>query len=297
MNWDDLKYLLALSRGGTLTAAAESLGVNQTTVSRRLERLESALGVALYERVDQHFLLTPEGEGALKWASQMEQSALTLTQQLMNETQAPEGTVRVTSVPLFIANVIAPHLQQFHQRYPKIRVELVGADSDLNLSRREADLAIRFARPTKGQMVIKKLGELGFAAYVSTAKQSDELALNDYSWVGYDEKLQHFPEAQWLANLVPPEQWGATATDVASLIELVQSGLAAAVLPCISGDASKDLIRLTGENPVSFREIWLLSHPESRKARRIQLFSEWLQDLIQTQEKRLLGYLPRGATQ
>lgn len=292
MNWDDLKYLLALQQHGTLSAAARYLGVNQTTASRRLERLEGDLGVKLFDRVDHKLVMTPEGEHALSSIQQMEEAALTIEHNLKNRNLSLYGTVRVTSVPMFTANFIAPRIKEFYQQYPNIHIELVGADSDLNLSRREADLAIRFARPTTGNVLIKKLGEVGFAAYASSLHYSNaaQLALSDFRWAGYDESLQHFPEARWLSSNVNEKQLVATTTDVASLTALIQSGLVAAVLPCMTGDTHPDLIRLTGSTPICHREVWLLSHPDAKKIRRILFFSEWLQALVKDEYQRLNGY-------
>jgi len=168
----------------------------------------------------------------------------------------------------------------------------VGADNDLNLSRREADLALRFTRPTSGNAVIKKLGEVGFSAYVSKKHfpQLAGMALNDFPWTGYDESLQHHPEARWLADRVDSHRLIATTTDIASLTALVQSGITAAVLPCMTGDVTPGLVRLTGEKPISFREIWLMSHPDARKARRILVFSQWLQTLVKSEKRQLLGH-------
>ncbi|MGC2857356.1 LysR family transcriptional regulator [Novispirillum sp. DQ9] len=290
MNWDDLRFALAIHRLGTLSAAAQALGVNQTTAARRLDRLEAALGLRLFDRVAGRMVVRAEGERALDRVARMEEDALAVLHGLRNRDDDLAGTVRVTSLPSFTARFLAPRLKDFLDRHPDIRVELVAAASNLDLGRREADVAIRFARPQNGAALVRKLGHMGFAAYgradLPVAASGDLAAL---PWAGYDDSLAHLPEAQWLAHEVRPAQMRATATDVMSLLELTRAGTCVAVLPCIVGDTEKALRRLTGPQPVASREMWLLMHPDLKRVRRVRALVEWLEQAVAADRAALEG--------
>lgn len=289
MNWDDLRYGLAIKRGGTLSAAARELGVNQTTVSRRLERLEAVLGVRMFDRIDGTMIATPEGDAALARIARMEEDALSLHHHARAEEETPSGTVRFTSLQAIVANFVAPNLGDFLARFPAVTVELVSAAANLNLSRREADLALRLSRPQSGDFLARKVGEIGYAVYGARGRftPADEGALGAQPWFVYDDAWAHLPEALWVRDKVKPSQVLCTATDVVTLAELVKSGTGIAVLPCVMGDAAPALHRLSGRAPVCTRELWLLSHPENKGVKRIAAFAGWLVALIKDSRGRL----------
>lgn len=298
MNWDDLRFALAIHRLGTLSAAAQALGVNQTTAARRLDRLEHGLGLRLFDRVGGRMVVRPEGERALERVARMEEDALAVLHGLRNRDDELAGTVRLTSLPAFTACFIAPRLGGFVGRHPDIRVELVGAASNLDLGRREADIALRFARPSpgpgNGTALARRLGQVGYAAYGPKALPA-EAALAHLPWAGYDESLAHLPEAQWLAQTVRPERIVATSTDVMSLVELARSGACAAVLPCLVGDAQAGLRRLSGPAPVAHREMWLLLHPDLKRVRRVRAVVDWLEEIVVANRAMLEGTVLEGA--
>lgn len=291
MNWDDLRFALAVHRLGTLSAAAQALGVNQTTAARRLDRLEQALGVRLFDRVGGRMTVRPEGECALDRVARMEEDALAVVHGLRNRDDDLSGVVRVTSLPAFTTRFLAPRLGGFLDRHPAIRVELVGAPSNLDLGRREADVAVRFARPQSGAVLVRKLGHLGFSAYGRADRfpPGIEADMASLAWAAYDDALAHLPEAQWLAQLVPAEAVRGTATDVLTLLELVKSGICAAVLPCLIGDTEPGLRRLTGPQPAASREMWLLMHPDLKRVRRVRALVDWLEDILATDRALLEG--------
>ncbi|MFA7429200.1 MAG: LysR family transcriptional regulator [Rhodospirillaceae bacterium] len=291
MNWDDLRFALAVHRLGTLSAAAQTLGVNQTTAARRLDRLELALGVRLFDRVGGRMIVRPEGERALDRVASMEEDALAVLHGLRNRDDDLSGTVRVTSLPVFTTRFLAPRLGEFLTRHPAIRVELVGVSSNLDLGRREADVAVRFARPQSGAALVRKLGHMGFAAYgrVDRYPEGVEADLATLPWAAYDDSLAHLPEARWLTQEINPAAVRATATDALSLCGLALSGVCVAVLPCLIGDAEPSLRRLSGPQPVGGREMWLLMHPDLKRVRRVRALVEWLEEAISADRAVLEG--------
>lgn len=290
MNWDDLRTALAIREGGTMSAAARALGVNQTTVARRLERLERTLGARLFDRQNGRMVPTAAGRGALERAAPMAELAATVAAGVRDADQTLSGAVRVTSLPSFVTGFIAPRLAGFTGRNPGITVELVGASENLHLGRREADLAVRFSRPTSGAMLARRLGAVGYAAYATEPAAT----LDGMPWVVYDEAFGNLPEQRWLDETVRPGRRAASASDGLALLALARHGAGAAVLPCFLADDIDGLVRLTGPEPVVRREIWLLSHPDLRAVRRVAAFGEWVGAAVEAARAALDGTLPAG---
>jgi len=294
MNWDDFRIALAIKRGRNLSAAARELSVNQTTITRRLERLEADLDVKIFDRVGGNMQPTPEGERIMERLHLIEEEAIAVQYETSHHGDVLSGPVRVTSVQSFITSFLAPRLMEFTHQNPKIRVEMVGSTSNLNLSRREADLAVRFARPKSGNILAQKIGCIGMAVYASRTAfpQATQADLKSLPWVGYDDTLTHVPEAIWLEHAAQESNRIATSTEVLSLLEIVKSGIAVSMLPCFIGDPEPDIVRLTGTTPVVSREIWLLTLPDTKGVRRVQIFSQWLQACISNANTELAGVSP-----
>ena len=196
MNWDDLRHLLAIARAGTLAGAARRLAVNQTTVARRLAALEAALGVRLFARAEGRLHPTKAGELALARAAEVEQEIEGLARGIAGTDRKPAGLVRLTAVPILVNRLLVPALPALSARHPRIRLELIAESRNLSLTRREADLALRLARPESGAgLLTRRLGDLDYAVYGPRGKAGDRLA-----WITYEEGLGHLPQARWIAR-------------------------------------------------------------------------------------------------
>jgi len=293
MNWQDLKYALAVARGGSLSAAARALGVNQTTVGRRLMRLEAELGVRLFDRIEGRQVPTATGEIVLRRGGRIEQDMVALEATAGQADSAHVGTVRVTAVQVLVTKFLIPRLPAFFGRHPGIALELVATGGNLNLARREADIAIRLNRPASGNLVVRKIGEMGFAAYLARDDDGGSGAPTDtldrLPWLVYDEALGHLPEARWLERKAPRGRRVLSAGDSLSLLEAAERGLGATVLPCLLGDASPGLRRITGDAPVVTREIWLLTHRELRHVARVRCVLDWIAETVRAEADALRG--------
>ena len=290
MNWDDVRTALAIERGGTLSAGARALGIDQTTASPRLARLERSLGARLFDRIDGRMEPTPAARRPHEGAAPMGNPAATVAEGVRDVDAALSGPVRLTSLPSFVTGYLAPRLAGFTGRHPGITVELVGASENLHLGRREADLAIRFSRPTAGAVLGRRIGAVGYAGYAAAAAFADAAAAPDrLPGAVYDDSLAHLPEQRWLDERVRPSRRAASATDALALLALVRHGAAAAMLPCFLADGDPALVRVTGAEPVCRRELWLLSHPELRAVRRIAALADWLMRTVERDRARLDG--------
>lgn len=273
MDWDHIRFVLAIGRGGTLSAAAQALGVDQTTVSRRLAAVEQAVGGPLFQRVGGRLQPTPAGAEAMVRAERMEVEATAFAVSARDTHAEPAGPVRLTSVDSLMTCFLAPRIWRLRARYPRLVPELIAAGANLDLGRREADVALRLARPREGAMKVRKVADLGYAVYV--ARGIDPATAG---WMAYDESMAALPEAQWLLT-----QEGGTApvlraTSVAALAAAAVAGAGRAVLPCLVGDAYPALLR--AGPPVLRRELWLAVHEDLSRLPAIRAVADWLADTI-----------------
>lgn len=168
MDWNDLRYVLTIFRAGTLAAAARRLGVNQTTVARRLAAAEAALGTRLFDRLEGTLRPTASGQKAVNRAARIEQDVDTLDHGIGGADADAAGLVRLTAVPVLANRLVIPALPQLREKYPRLQMELISEVRNVNLTRREADLALRLARPEAGGSILTK--RLGNLAYAVTAR-------------------------------------------------------------------------------------------------------------------------------
>ncbi|HQE39449.1 MAG TPA: LysR family transcriptional regulator [Zoogloea sp.] len=272
MNWDDLRFLVEIGRSATLAAAARHLKVDQTTVARRLRALEDALGTPLFERSDGHWRPTGVGAEVLERAMRIEEDVAGLARLAEAGAQAVSGVVRLTAVGAIVGDYLVPRLPGLYARHPELVVELIASNDNLNVSRREADIAIRLARPESGDFLIRKLADVGFAVYGPA--QPDPTRSND--WVTYDDELAHTPEMRWLAGQLAGGRVRLRSNKLAGLLGAVAVGIGRAVLPCFLADATPGLVRESGPQPVLSRDLWLLVHPDARRLPRVAAVADWL---------------------
>lgn len=285
MKWNDLRYVLAVSRGRTLAAAARLLGVDDTTVARRLSVMEESIGVRLYQRLaDGTLRLTSSGERAALHAERIEREIDLLAIGLAGADDIVAGKVRITSVPIIINHVLVPAVQGLLNRHPQLQLELISDARDLSLTRREADLALRLARPKTGgtRVTARRIGTIRYGVYVAAGCSAAEAKA--LPWITYDEAMAHLPQARWIAAAAG--NGGKIASvrmnDAETVLEAVIAGLGRSLLPCVVADGDSRLTRLrTKDLPVALdRELWLLVHAELKTLGRIKAVLEWIEQTV-----------------
>ncbi len=292
--WDDARYFLAVHRRGSLSAAARQIGVNQSTVGRRLMTLEERLGTRLFIRTRDGYRIAPAGERLLPHAERMEDEATAIAREITGQVETLAGTVRVTAPDLFGARIVTPLLVAFREKYPDIDLE-IDADNRLrNLGKREADLAVRLGGPLESGIAVRKVGEFGSAVYASNAyiarrgrPRDDEWAGHD--WVGYDEPLMHLDEARWVEERAAKGRVVARTNNTLAQVACTVGGAGLSILPCYAGDAEPELVRIGPPVKAVKHPIWLVVHQDMRDAARIRALSDWLAEGIRGQGKRLRG--------
>jgi DNA-binding transcriptional LysR family regulator len=281
-SWNDLRYLLAVARGRTLAGAARRLGVDDTTVGRRLAVLEREFGVRLCRRAgDGTIELTSAGEQAALHAERMEREVGALGAALSGADAAFAGTVRLTSVPIIANRLLIPATRSLFKQHPALQLEIVADARDLSLTRREADLALRLARPKTGgtKVIARRIGVLRYAVYAATSCSARDA--RKLPWIGYDEATAHLPQARWIAARAAATGEplaGLRLGDAEAVLEAVIAGLGRSLLPVAIADREPRLRRLGARSAAAVtRELWLLTHEELKSLGRIEAVVHWLE--------------------
>ncbi|MDB5363790.1 MAG: LysR family transcriptional regulator [Rhodospirillales bacterium] len=276
VDWDDLRYFAALARLGSLSAVARSLGVNHATVARRVARLEAHFGRALFDRRPEGYLPTAAAAMLLEDVGAMDRAAGSLLRRLDTVARI-EGRVRVTATPNLADLLLAGPLGAFAAAHPGIEIELLGDSRNLKLGRREADLALRLARPRDGELLARKLGRLDYG-WVGTADWAARAARGEVlSLVGYDESGAALPEARAIARRaamgapVAFRSNGPAAQRAAAL-----AGAGVALLPQHLIDGIDGLVPIAVDEPPLSREIWLLVRRDLAKLARVRAVIDWV---------------------
>lgn len=264
--WDDLKVALAVFRDGSLAQAARHLGVNETTVARRIRALEHRLGGPLFLPGPVRDL-TEIGAAVIHAAEQVESTCQRMGDEIGLVQGQLAGHVRVTSVPMIVNRILVPQLPTLLEPHPELRVDLIPDAQNLSLTRREADLAIRFGRPVTGgtAIVTRKLGEIRFAVFGRANAPT--------RWIGYDEAFGHLAQARWLAAQGAPS--GLRVCDVETACEAALAGLGLTLLPVQIGRAAPELEERPDVSGLPAREIWMVSH-KGAETRAVSVAKEWL---------------------
>lgn len=285
LRWDDLKVLLALHRRGSLKRAAEELGVNISTVSRRLDALEELLGAHLFDRTPEGVRPTAAAEQLVPHAEGMERAALGFVRGLEGFEVEVEGVVRITAPPGLVDSFIAPALPELCDAHPRLRIQILASVGYADLTRREADLALRMMRPAAGDFVATRLASHPWCVVASPAHAAALGKLREPDatrWVTWGEELAHLPDARWLAANVSRERVVLETSSMTAQLEAVRAGLAAMVVPRayagLSGLATVRCSRAIEKSIAALPEgtLWLVGHRALREVPRIAVVWEWL---------------------
>ncbi|GJE74525.1 LysR family transcriptional regulator [Methylorubrum suomiense] len=268
--WDEFRLVRAIAECGALAPAAGQLGINPSTAFRRLAALEAGLGARLFERHRSGYVPTPAGEAMVAAAARMEEEAARFDREVADRASVPSGILRVTAPAGLAIDLMMPMLARFRARYPRVRLDLVVSEEALNLSRRDADVALRATREPPANLVGRRLSGVAWAVY---GPVEGDLAA-DPPWVSPDEGVAGGLFARFVAERAPPERVALRINTVQGLCEAVAAGIGIGALPCYVADPHPALRRLSGPEPDLAAELWLLTHPDLRRSVRVRAFLE-----------------------
>jgi molybdate transport repressor ModE-like protein len=293
--WDDLKHFLAVARHGSTISAGKALGLSQSTVQRRLAELEQQLGRKIVTREAGGYRLTEEGQRLLPYAERIEAAVLDFERQATGATHDLKGTIRVTCPEPIVFRITQSRLiDRFHARHPELRVEFVTSDRYLDLTKGEADVALR-SGDTDEELVGRKIADSVWAVYASRdyigrrGKPEAVQDLKHHPLIAFDESMSKHRASLWLAEVAPGATISARNNSVLGLVYAVKSGLGVGPLPTALGDAEPDLVRVLGPIPELARSWRLLAHPDLRRTPRISAFFDFISEEREAMKSILTG--------
>lgn len=276
--WDDLRTVLAVAREGSLSGAARVLQVEHSTVFRRLRGIERRFGAALFERTRSGYSATAHGEAVAESARVMEDAAFAAERRVMGADVRLSGVVRIATSEMFASYLLPRVLPAFLEAHPDIEIEVDVSTSNVDLTRREADLALRATNQPPEHLYGREVGELRYAVFAHSRflKGKTAPALEDLPWVGFDESIRRLEIARWLQTRLPGLRARLRSDSLAAMMHAAASGIGAAVLPLFAADHHPDLRRLTEVLDRPRLRLWVLNHAEMRENARVRALSRHL---------------------
>jgi DNA-binding transcriptional LysR family regulator len=289
-DWNDLRAFLAVARSGRLTVAAARLGVDHSTLSRRIAALEHALRARLFDRAPSGYTLTEQGERLRPIAEEMERRALAAQEAVGGSAASVEGVVRIGSPEGFGSYFLAPRIAGLKARHPALTVQLVATSAVFSLARRDADIAVTVSRPPTGRLKVSKLTDYDLGLYAApayldaAAPIASSADLSRHLFVSYIGELLHFPELDFLQHVAPG---GATSMESSNLVAQLRATLAGAglcVLPAFLAAEEAGLVRVLAGEVSLTRSLWLTVHEDLAGLARVKAVIAYLKEAVEQAE-------------
>ena len=290
LNWDDIRHFLEVVRSGSVIQAAVRLGVNHTTVYRRISALEDRLGKSLFERSNNGWVITPVGERIVAFAESMAEDANNIERQILADSHELSGLLRVTAADHCADRLVMPAIRKFIQRYPEISLEVVATADELDLAAREADVALRGTDEPPPNLVGKRITQIGFAVYGTQAlkeQATDDPDAEDLpciTWVG-----DGHTRPPWIEKSFPNTRRIYRTTSVLVMLGMAREGIGIARVACVLGDPDPKLYRVPARHVEPGPGLWVLSHVDLRTTARVRIFRDFLVDELEKQRDLIAG--------
>lgn len=291
LDWDAFRLIKSIADARGLPGAAAQTGLNHSTVFRRLGQIESQLGTVLFERHRTGYALTPAGEEVVALASRLEADITAVTRKLAGRELQPAGELRVTTNDSLLVYLLTPIFGRFRQHCPDVRLDVVLSNLPLNLSKRDADVAIRATDTPPENLVGRRIVRITWALYARAAEapQIDPAELFARDWITLGDSFAAIKAVRFVHEHVAPERIAYKLNTVLGLAEAVEAGLGIGYLPCFIGDARPGLARLQPPQPDYGTDLWVLTHPDLRQSARVRVFLDFLAAEIGAQRALLEG--------
>ncbi len=296
-NWDDLRTLLAALRAGTFSAAGRMLGINETTIARRITSLEQTLSARLFERTPDGLRATGIAQALLPELERAEAAMLAVTRRVQGTDTRLTGFVRITASDVLVTEFLMNGLDAFLARHPDIRIELFGGYDVLDVARQEADIAIRSVMPQQPQLVRRWLGDVATAIYAAPdylarhPAPSPEHGLAGHDLIGFSALLTPTPAINLFHGIsTEGARYVLTGNNLIALMRAAENGLGLVTLPCYIADHREALVRVWPQQLSSY-PLWAVFHRDLRHTARIRAVVDHICALFETNEKRLSGLL------
>ena len=282
LDWSDLQYILAVANQGSLAGAARALGVNHSTVQRRITSFEALQQVTVFDRRPDGYKLTIEGQQLLEAAKAVEQAVWGLERKITGKDLKLEGTIRLTTTDTLLHTIVGRPLAEFHQKYPDIVMDVSVTNSILSLTRRDADVAIRPAQSKPEPLVGDHVGDIQFAVYAapSYVRGRQNLTLTGLDWISPGDTLADTTPGRWLRRSVPRARIVMKTDSMLALGCAAQRGLGAAMLPTYLGDELDGIERVDVAYEKFSNGLWIVTHADLANAARIHTYMTFMSEAL-----------------
>jgi len=274
LEWDDLRFVLAVAETGSLSGAARQLKISHATVFRRIGEIEKRIGVRLFDRRPDGYAPTLAGIEMRDLAARLREDIAAMENRLAGQDIRPTGTVRITTPDTMASYFLPPIFAAIRGENPGILLEIVSANQFLSLTQREADIAIRATDSPPETLTGKRIRTLRFGIYGVRARYGDGGPLVDLKaedWVGIDESLAHLKAAKWIAQNVPENRICYRTNTLIGVMGAVRAGLGLGIIPRYMGDSDPQLVRCGPVLDEINTSLWLLAHRDIRSVPRVRI--------------------------
>lgn len=285
LDWDDLRFFLAVAARGSISGTATELRTSHSTVLRRLASLEKQLGARLFKRLPSGYVITSAGERLRERLAGVAEQIAGAQRQLGGLDTRASGIVRVTSTDTLTHRALMPLIAEFQGTHPEIRLQVAVNNTFLSLTKREADVAIRPSSRPSENLVGRKIGYLQTALYASKSywKTQARKPFAEHRWIVPDESLAHLAQAQWAAKHVPAERIAVSVDTLVGMAGAVRAGVGIGMLLTLLGDADDQLVRIREPDPQLDTDVWILTHADLKHVPRIRLFTDFMYEGLRKQ--------------
>lgn len=292
LDWSDVPYVLAVCEAGSLSGAARRLGVNHSTVFRRVEGVEARLGVRLFERLSHGYVMTPAGEYFYQSAGQLREGMNRIQLEISGQDLRLEGDLTVTTTDSLLT-FLAPVFFAFQEEHPDVELRLLSEARALDLMQRDADIALRPTQNPPEHWIGRKISPILCATYAHERywSMAKNLPAEDHRWAKLDDDLDQSPMSQITARKRPKAAKATVVNTVMGVFDMVRSGLGIAALPCYLGETCEGLVRIHEPDDGVNWDLWLLAHPGVRRSARVHAFFEFASTNINAD---LLGHFSKA---
>jgi DNA-binding transcriptional LysR family regulator len=296
LEWGALQVMLAVADAGSLAGASRRLGVNHTTVLRRVAAFEAQLGVRLFERLPTGYVLTASGEELAAAARQVQETVFGVERRLLGKDLSLTGSVRVTTADTLAVSLLPPVLARFRQVHPEVWLELATSSSMASLSKREADVAVRPSRNPPENLVGRRVAEVAIAIYATPRYLAAHPAKQELArqvWIAPDDSLSGTTIARWMRRQLTDAPVAMRADSLVAMAYGALAGVGVAALPCYLGDRTPGLRRVRNAVAEMATELWVLTHEDLRGTARIRALTDFLAGELGRERALIEGRQPR----
>ncbi len=292
MNWNDIRYFIEVVRAGSVTQASRRLGVNQTTVSRRITTLEDHLNKKLFDRLANGWLITPVGERLLSAAENMAEEAQTIERHVLADSQDLTGKLRITVADVCTQYLVMPAIKIFTEKYPDVDLEIIATRDILDLAAREADIALRATDEPPPNLIGNRITQLAYAIYgtretlEAIQKAPDNHNVPCITWIG-----DGHTQPPWIEKNFPKARRVYRTSELGLMLQMMGQGLGIAQIPCVFGEPDPMLFRIPAKYVEPGWGLWVLSHVDLRTTARVRIFRDILVEVLEYQKSLIEGEL------